>query len=102
MHISYGFWGALLGIATYGARQESKYEAGQALATQLILAAGNDDLQRFYQVLSPYMGALQAGADADVWSSARVCAQEMQAYKDGRLSAAPQVQRFREWCVSIS
>jgi len=101
MHVNYGFWGALLGIATFGAYQEDRYSRGKALASELLLAAGNDDLPRFYRALGPHMHKLRYGADAETWTAAVECAQELQSWKDGQIGSAPSVQRFREWCVGL-
>ena len=98
MHINWGFWGALLGVSTLAHVSEQKQRNGDELAKTLIMLAGQGDDWEFFRVLSQYPFP---GSPNQAWVSAYDAANQMQQLKDGRISSAPHVLRFRDWCRTL-
>jgi hypothetical protein len=100
MHVNWGFWGALLGVATLGEILNERADRGDELAKELIMAAGYGEYDRFYNALHA-TGRLQPRQIHASWGSACQAAAELQGLKDGTLRSAPHLQRFRDWCRSL-
>ncbi len=100
MHVNWGFWGFLLGASTVGQIWAGRQQKGDDLAKTLIVLAGNGDDDEFFRTLSPYIGKF-SGSTNSVWVSAYDAATQMQQLKDGVISSAPHVLRFRDWCRSL-
>lgn len=98
MHIQWGFWGALLGISTVASCIESKQEEADTLAKTLIVLVGNGEDDEFFRVLSQYRFP---GSLRQAYVSAFDAATQCQQLKDGVISSAPHLQRFREWCRTL-
>jgi len=102
MHVNWGFWGALLGVSTlssvYNDKMNDKMRRGDELAKTLILCTGNGDVEEARRILSQYRFD---GTLAGALNSATAAAIEAQRLKDGTISSAPHLQRFREWCRTL-
>lgn len=100
MHVNWGFWGALLGVATLGEVLNERTSRGDELAKELIMAAGYGEYDRFYSALNG-TGRLLPRQIHDSWASARQAAHELQLLKDGQIRRASHLQRFRDWCRTL-
>lgn len=98
MHVNWGFWGALLGVSTVGQIWADRQRKGDDLAKTLIMLAGTGDDREFWRVLGQYRFP---GSMNQAWVSAFDAATQMQHLTEGKISSAPHVLRFRDWCRSL-
>jgi hypothetical protein len=98
MHWNLGAAATLLGIGLGGALVSDRYERGEQLAKRLILLAGNGEDAEFFDAISTYRFQ---GSYHQAYVSAYDAAMELQKLKDGEISSAPHLQRFREWCRTL-
>lgn len=98
MHVNWGFWGALLGISTLSSISADRTQRGDELAKTLILCMGNGEDEEAKRILSQFRFG---GTMNQALVSAYDAAVQAQQLKDGVISSAPHLQRFREWCRTL-
>jgi hypothetical protein len=98
MHWNLGAAATLLSIGFGGALVSDRYERGEALAKRLILLIASGDDDGFYSEISKYRFE---GSYNQAYVSAFDAAVQLQQLKDGTISSAPHLQRFREWCRTL-